>query len=305
MPGKKVAIILVNWNSFYHTDNCINSLKKVNYKDFDIIVVDNASEDNSGKELKEAHPGIILLESPVNTGFSGGNNTGLKYSIREHYTYSFLLNNDTFVGPGLLDELSAYMDEHEDAGACQSKIFYRSNPHILWNGGSVYNRALGITYSRRFLRREGKRQQSIHEVDWLTGCAFFIRNSVLEKTGLLSGNMFMYYEDVDLSMRIKDKGYRLLFFPGSVVYHIAGASLKSRKKGKEGFLNPRVHYLNFRNKIWFLKKYTPFYFVPTVILFNSLYYGASLLYFLIRGRFQKFKVTLTAIRDGLKYKITY
>ena len=305
MLPPKVAIIIVNWNSFYHTNNCINSLKKINYKDFDIIVVDNGSEDNSGKALKETHPEIILLQSPVNTGFAGGNDIALKYSIEKKYTYSLLLNNDTFVEPDFLDELPAYMDEHENVGACQPKIFYHSQPHILWNGGSVYNRFLGITYSRRYLRKEGKWQKSIHEVDWITGCAFFVRNSILQETGLLSNNMFMYYEDVEFSMRIKRKGYQLMFFPGSVVYHIAGASLKEKKRGKEGYLNPRVHYFNFRNNIWFLKKYTPLYFAPTVVLFNLFYYGAFLCYFLIRGRFKKFKAVLMAIKDGLIYKITY
>jgi GT2 family glycosyltransferase len=304
MP-KKTAIIIVNWNSFNHCNNCIRSIKNSVEKDYDIIVVDNGSADNSGKLLKEEFTDIILIESPINSGFSGGNNLGLIYSIKNKYTYSFLLNNDTFVEPDFLVHLVRYMDTHIEAGAIQPKIFFHTKRNILWNGGSIYNKIFGITYSKRYLRKEGLQQKKIQEVDWITGCGFFAKNKVLEEVGILAENMFIYFEDVDLSLRIKQNGSKLVFHPESIIYHIAGSSFKNKEKTKEGYSNPNVFYLNFRNRIWFLKRYTPFYYIPTVLLYNFIYFSAFLFYFLVRRRFQKFNAVLRAIKDGFIGKIQY
>lgn len=302
---RRTAIILVNWNSFYHSNNCILSIKRSGATDFDIVLVDNGSADLSGKLLKEKHPDIILLESPDNLGFSGGNNLALKYALQQGYAYSFLLNNDTFVETGFLKNLVTYMVEHPETGAIQPKIFFHKKRNILWNGGSVYNKMFGTTWSKRYLRTEGKEQQIIRNVDWITGCALFIRNDILTETGLLAENMFMYFEDVDLSMRIRKKGYSLIYHPDSVIYHVAGASNINKEKNEEGYSNPQVYYINFRNRIWFLKKYTPYYFIPTVVLYNLCYFTAFLFYFLLRRRFKKSGAVLQAIKDGFSGEIKY
>jgi len=303
--SKKVAIILINWNSFEYTHNCILSLKELSCSDYDIIVVDNGSTDHSGEKLKELHPGIIYIPSPTNLGFTGGNNLGLQYSINNHYTYSLLLNNDTFVEKDFLGFLVEYMDMHPEAGAIQPKIFFQHNRKMLWNGGSYYNKAMGITYSKRYMLPEGKAQQKIQQVDWITGCALMARNNLLKSTGLLADNLFIYYEDVDLSFRIRQAGYQLIFHPRAVMYHIAGMSNKSKIKGKEGYLSPFVHYLNIRNRIWLLKKYTPWYYIPGVTIYIFFYFLAVMGYFATRWRITKLQSVWKGIKDGLKGNIIY
>ena len=137
------------------------------------------------------------------------------------------------------------------------------------------------------------------KIDWITGCAFMMRASVLRKTGTLKEPYFIYFEDVDLSFRIKQAGYQLGYVPESVIYHIAGMSHKSKTKEKEGFLNPKVHYLNGRNRIWFLKAHTPWWAIPTTFFYQFMYYLAVSFYFLSRLRFNKFKAWLTCIKDGI------
>jgi GT2 family glycosyltransferase len=305
MNKKKVAIILVNWNSFGFTNDCINSLKEINYSNYDIIVVDNGSNDESGNQLKEKHPEIILITSPTNTGFTGGNNLGMQYAIKNNYLYSLLLNNDTFVEKNFLSVLVEYMDIHSEVGAIQPKIYFNHNREIIWNGGSHFNRLWGFTYSNGYLRNGLHTNNEIKKVDWITGCAFFIRNTVLKETGLLAENLFIYAEDADLSLRIRNKGYQLVYHPQSIIYHIAGMSNKNKVKGKEGYLNPVVHYLSQRNRIWFLKKHTPLYFAPTVFLFNFCYSVSIILYFVVRGRFNKLKAIIKGIKDGLSGHIEY
>lgn len=303
--SSSVAIVLVNWNSYEFTHDCINSLKKVTYQNFSIIVVDNGSVDGSGQKLQNEHQELIVLFSPDNKGFTGGNNLGLAYAIQNGYDYAMMLNNDTFVEPDFLDHLVKYLDHHPNTGAVQPRIYFNHNRSLLWNGGTGYNQLTGLPYTIG----ESKLTKPIHlkikEIAWITGCAFMVRTSILLQTGLLAENMFIYSEDVDLSFRIKKKGYRLTYLPASIVYHIAGSSNKKKVKDKEGIVNPIVHYLNQRNRIWIQKNYTAWYFVPTVILYNIFYTTLIMGYFAIRRRPKKLMAVINGVKDGIKGSIKY
>lgn len=305
MNQNKIAVILVNWNSFIVTNDCIYSLKKATYPHFDIIVIDNGSEDGSGDLLLENNPHIILLKSLTNRGYTGGNNLGFEYSIRNGYTYSMLLNNDTFVEVDFLEPLVNYMDLHPNTGVIQSKIYFNHNRKILWSGGSFYNQFWGFAYTSGLFKKTSRKYEQIRKVDWVTGCSFFTRNEILKKSGLLAENMFIYSEDVDLSFRIGKLGFDLIYHPDSIIYHIAGASGKSKNKGKEGYLSPKVHYLNIRNRIWLIKKHTPWYYIPTVYFCNFFYCLAIMCYFAFRFRFKKLKAAWQAVKDGISGNIVY
>lgn len=294
-----VAIILINWNSLEVTSDCIVSLKGIQYANYSIVVVDNGSADGSGKALKQLHPEIVLIESSTNRGFTGGNNIGFEYAIAHAFDYALMLNNDTFVEPDFLDHLVNYMEGHPEVGAIQPRIHYNHNRTLLWNGGSYYSKCWGYFYSKDENKIPSPESLTIKEVDWITGCAFLTKTKTLQQTGLLAEQFFMYSEDVDLSFRIKALGLSLVYHGDSVIYHIAGQSNKSKTKGKEGFVNPNVHYMNQRNRIWVLKKYTPWYCIPTVLAYNLIYLLGVLAYFLVRRRFSKFKIVLKAIKDGL------
>lgn len=299
-----VAIILVNWNSFDITNDCIISLKNIDYKNHQVLVVDNGSVDGSGDRLLMDHPEIILIKSATNQGFTGGNNLGFQYAIQHGFTYSIMLNNDTFVEPDFLTHLVNYMDLNSQTGAIQSRIHYQHNRTILWNGGSYFSKWSGFAYTKGINQIPSKANLQLKEVDWVTGCVFLVRNSILEQTGLLSSKLFMYYEDVDLSFRIKALGYKLIYHPDSIVYHIAGASNKSKKKEKEGFLNPQVHYFNQRNHIWILKKYSKWYHIPSVLICNIFYSLLILGYFAARLRIQKIRSFIMGTKDGITQSLT-
>jgi len=294
-----VAIILINWNSLEVTSDCIVSLKGIQYANYSIVVVDNGSADGSGKALKQLHPEIVLIESSTNRGFAGGNNIGFEYAIAHAFDYALMLNNDTFVEPDFLDHLVNYMEGHPEVGAIQPRIHYNHNRSLLWNGGSYYAKWWGYFYSKDENKIPSPESLTTKEVDWITGCAFLTKTKTLQQTGLLAEQLFMYSEDVDLSFRIKALGLSLVYHGDSIIYHIAGQSNKSKTKGKEGFVNPNVHYMNQRNRIWVLKKYTPWYCIPTVLAYNLVYLLGVLAYFLVRRRFSKFKIVLKAIKDGL------
>ena len=296
---KKTAIILLNWNSFECTMDCIESLKAISNDDYDIILVDNNSEDHSGDKLAAANLDLIYLKLSDNRGFTGGNNAGISYSLSHNYQYTLLLNNDTFVETDFLDVLVSYLDENQGTGAIQPKIYFNHNRKLLWNGGSWFNPWTGNDYVEGTGKTSSKTSENIKQPDWLTGCALLIRNDVIRKIGLLNESLFMYYEDVDYSFRIKKAGYSLIYYPKSVIYHIAGASTRTMEKGKEGFLSPVVHYYLVRNRIWLLKKYLhPAQKISASIMVSG-YLIAMLTYFLLRGRFVKFNTVIKAICDGI------
>jgi GT2 family glycosyltransferase len=298
-----VAIILVNWKSFDVTHDCLESLKQLSYPNYTVIVVDNGSQDESVIKLRTHHPDITVLTSETNLGFTGGNNIGLRYAIEQQFDYSILLNNDTFVEPDFLGILVTYMEEHPEAGAIQPRIHFHHNRNLLWNGGAYFNQWTGFTHTDGENKQAQQGHLQLKEVDWITGCAFLVRNNILQQTGLLAENLFMYSEDVDLSFRIRQLNYQLIYHPNSVIYHIAGVSNKSKTPGKEGYVNPMVHYYNQRNRLWLIKKYTPWYAWPTVIICNFFYILLVLGYFAVRGRFKKLNAMFSAIKDGISGRI--
>ena len=301
MKQKKLAIVIINWNSFDLTSDTLVSLSSTSYKNYDIIVVDNFSTDNSAAQLEKDFPSIILLKSDENKGFTGGNNLGFDYAINEGYEYVMMLNNDVAVESDFLEPLVVKLDMDEKIGGVQPLIYFYHDRELIWNAGSRYNAIFGIPYILGYYRKDKgqlqrKKQKSI---DWITGCAFMIRTEVLKKVGVLKQDFFIYYEDVDLSFRIKEAGYALAYEASSVVYHKTGMSHKSKEKLKEGYLNPKVHYLNARNRLFVLKEYTQKIAIPTVILYQIIYFFGISFYFIFRCRWQKLKAWNNGIKDGL------
>ena len=303
--NKSLAIVLVNWNSFDLTKDTIISLQAAIFQNFDIIVVDNGSMDGSGDALKNHFPYIILIKAEHNKGFTGGNNLGMQYALDHGYNYIMMLNNDVLVDPYFLQPLVDTLEKNANIGAVQPLIYFHHDKSLIWNAGSVYHALLGVCttpdYNKKDPEHSFKHQQK--KIDWITGCAFMIRASVLRETGLLKEGFFIYYEDVDLSFRIKNAGFQLSYVPNAVIYHIAGMSQKATIKGKEGFVSPKVHFLNARNRIWFLKEHTPLWAIPTVLIFNTFYFFSIGFYFIFRARWQKWKAWNRGIWHGLTKKL--
>ena len=299
--SKKLAIILVNWNSFELTKDTLESLQKTTYTNYDCIVVDNGSADGSGDLIESTFPNCIVLKSITNKGFTGGNNIGMDYALQYGYEYIMMLNNDVAVEPNFLEPLIAKLDQDASVGAVQPLIYFHHDRNLIWNAGSRYLSWIGLPLTLMYFRKDPLRLQMNMQkkIDWITGCAFMIRASVLRKTGTLKEPYFIYFEDVDLSFRIKQAGYQLGYVPESVIYHIAGMSHKSKTKEKEGFLNPKVHYLNGRNRIWFLKAHTPWWAIPTTFFYQFMYYLAVSFYFISRLRFNKLKAWWKGIKEGI------
>ncbi|RZK36448.1 MAG: glycosyltransferase family 2 protein [Pedobacter sp.] len=295
---KPIAIIILNWNTPAHTISCVSSITNhCDESEYDIIIADNGSTDNSLSILKKQFPNHIFIDNKTNLGFAEGNNTALRYSIENGYTYSLLLNNDTEVDENFLSPLLTHLEKNPETVAVQPAIYYLYHKNKLWNGGSYFNNLLGLTYSNNKASRQSLKFPE--KVEWLTGCCFLVRNEALKKVGLFTSKFFLYYEDVDLSFRLRKTAGQLDYLPTSKIYHEAGVSGKQKVKNSEGELSPIIHYYVNRNKLWFLRRYAkPIAIVP-IFIYNAFYYSAMLSYFLLRNRKQKAKFLLKAIKEGL------
>jgi GT2 family glycosyltransferase len=277
-----------------HTRNCINSLSNSTFVNFDIILIDNASEDGSGEKLRDEFNKLLYFQARKNSGFTGGNNLGIHFALENQYDYIMMLNNDVYVDQNFMYHLKKYLDFHPDAGAVQPLIYCHPERNKVWNAGGFFNRILAKSNSN------GTFDGNIDpiEIDWISGCAFMVRASVLRETGLLNEKYFAYHEDVDLSLRIRQAGHKLMLIPQSVIYHIGGGSSNSRVKKKEGYQRPDVHYYNTRNQIWIIRTWLNWYEKPMAILYHAVYSVSLAAYFLIRMRWNKLKAVVKGFVHG-------
>ena len=225
MTSKRVSIILVNYKNYYDTLECLESLKKINYHNISIIVVDNDSKDNSVEILrKHMDNRVKIVESGFNGGFAFGNNIGIRMALEENSDYVLLLNNDTIVDKDFLTPLICVAEKDENVGIVSSRIMFYPETDIIWYaGGKVdWNNLRAIHYGLK----EKITDKYLNEttVDFASGCCMLIPKKVIGAVGLLPEEYFMYYEDMDYCIKVMDKGFKIKYVPESVIYHSVSSS---------------------------------------------------------------------------------
>jgi|SRR3989338_609345 len=254
MRNPKVFIILVNWNGIDDTEECLESIKPVNYRNYEVVLVDNGSKDNQAEVIKQKYPSIHVLKNKTNTGFVVANNQGIEFARENNADYYLLLNNDTVVDPDFLNILIDYAEKNHDTGILSPKIlYYKSNK--IWSMGGKISYLTGIS----IMIGKGKNSSLFNKVispDFLTGCAMLIKKEVIEKIGLLDPIYFAYYEDVDYCYRAREKGFRLKTIPKSEVAHKKSAS--SGITGSDKICPLQAYYWG-RNSLIFAYKNLSFF----------------------------------------------
>jgi len=262
----KVSIIIVNWNGINDSIECLESLKKLTYKNYKIILIDNGSIDNQADKLIKRFPYVKLIKNIVNTGFCFANNQGIKFALKNKADYILLLNNDTTVASNFLDILIDYAEKHSTVGILSPKINYYYNPDTVWAmGGKMYKfLGIGINIGKG---HKSTQYTNIIEPDFASGCALLVRHEVITRVGMLDLKYFAYYEDADFCYRAKKIGYKISTIPQSIVWHKKSAS--AGLKGKNKF-SPLQCYYQTRNTIVFAKKHLSFYEKIPLVIFTIL-----------------------------------
>ncbi|NVK50401.1 MAG: glycosyltransferase family 2 protein [Cyclobacteriaceae bacterium] len=302
MPNSSVAIILVNWNGIVFTRTCLQSLQSLDYADFSVLVVDNGSTNPEGAQLKNEFPWIHLIETGKNLGFAGGNNVGIRKALEMGFNYILLLNNDTEVEADFLGKMMFHFSENPKLAVLQPLICFLHEKDKIWSAGGKWQKLLGRAVTlgdRQYLRNFNPKRE---QLDWATGCAILLKREAIEEAGLMNEQYFVYFEDVEWSLRIRKKGFEIGLVPEAKIYHEAGAS--SKKKQDEGILSPQVFYYHVRNQIFLLRSTSS---NPLQALIRYAYhlsrFAIWMVYFLMRGRFKKLKAVLKGIIDGIGIKL--
>lgn len=260
---KNIALVIVNWNGFADTALCLASVKRLQKKgvNLETIIVDNGSKDDSVAKISKEFPWVTMLVLPENLGFTGGNNTGMKYAMGRGADYIWLLNNDTIVDPQALKLADVFRDAN--VGVAGSKIFFapghefHKNRYTKNELGKVFWYAGGLVdWANMYASHRGVDEVDVGQFDaptdtpFVTGCSMMIRREVIELVGYLDDNYYLYLEDLDYCLRAARAGYRLVYNPTSVIWHVnAGSS------GGAG--NPIHDYYITRNRLRVGLRYAP------------------------------------------------
>ncbi|MCW9706041.1 glycosyltransferase family 2 protein [Fodinibius salsisoli] len=268
----RIFIILVNWNGWQDTIECLHSLDNLDYPNYSVIVVDNGSTDGSPEKISRAFPQVHLIESDQNLGFAGGNNLGIEQALNEGTDYVWLLNNDTVVDPDALSHLVQRMEKDTNIGICGSKlIYYHQRDTIQVLGGGSHNKWLATTNNfgqHQSVETSFNPQQIEENLDFVIGASMLVSRRFLNEVGWLSEDYFLYYEELDWGIRAKPQ-FSLGFAPESVVYHKEGASTGGNQLQRAN-RSEKSDYYQLKNRLKFTYKFFPLY-LPCAYL--SIFYA--------------------------------
>jgi len=285
----KIHIIILNWNGFPDTLECLESLRKIEYDNYEVVIVDNNSSGDDVKIVKEKFGDFVkqIIVAKDNLGFSGGNNLGIKYSLNNGADFILLLNNDTTVEPDFLNKLLDTSKAFPEADILTPRINYYSDKEIIWFAGGHISkiRAAGIPdgigkHERNYFRDR--------YCNFASGCCMYIKKEVIEKIGYFDENYFLYQEDTDFSLRAYEAGLKIFYASSSKIYHKVSATISK----SNSFLSL---YFSTRNRLYFAKKNLNRYYYYGIIAFLIITFPIKL--FFLRERIKAVKTFLTAFND--------
>ncbi|MEK9175990.1 MAG: glycosyltransferase family 2 protein, partial [Patescibacteria group bacterium] len=232
---KKIYIVMINYNGQENTIECLDSLLRLKTDGFELqtIVVDNYPENKIKVDVsKYSKIKLRVIFNPVNSGFSGGMNIGIKHALKNGGDYVLIHNNDTFVKEDFLQKLFDFAEKTEKAGIVAPKIYFAKGyefhkdrykeeelGHVFWYAGGNMDWKNVIGHHRGVDEIDHGQYDKIEETDFATGCSMLVKSEVINKVDLLDEAYFLYYEDSDFSKRAKDARYMIFYLPSSVVWH--------------------------------------------------------------------------------------
>jgi GT2 family glycosyltransferase len=264
----RVSIVILNWNSYEVTLDCLLSLRKMDYRNFEVVLVDNGSVDDSPVKLLQGAPEIRLIRNETNLGFAGGCNVGMRDALRRGTDYVLLLNNDTVVAHDFLSQLVRVAGSDAKIGAVSPKILFFDHPDRLNYAGGEHKRWRLFPKMIGLRHLDDGRYDKIREVSFLTGCALLIKAEAVRRIGVLEEVYFHFYEDIEWSLRASKAGYKEMYVPTAVIWH--KEHYVTNKNQGNGFIE---FYLARANMI-FARKHVPLDLWP----FKMPFFGAWMIY---------------------------
>ena len=296
----KVAVVILNWNGKKFLEQFLPSVHSATYPNFEVIIADNGSSDDSITFIKEKYPGIQLIRFEKNLGFAKGYNEALKLVDAAYFV---LLNSDVEVTPGWLEPLAALLESDISIAACQPKLLsFLNKKQFEYAGGAggwIDKYGYPFAKGRIFgVNEDDHGQYDIAKpIFWATGAALFIRSDVFKEMQGFDDYFFAHQEEIDLCWRMQLAGYKIFSCPASVVYHVGGGTLPKS--------NPLKTYYNFRNNRIMLSKNLPLSKKLWVLPVRYFLDGLSALKGLLSGDTGYFLAIIKAHFGFLKWRLFF
>jgi GT2 family glycosyltransferase len=273
------AIVILNYNGEQHLQTYLPSVIE-NSPNWDIIVADNASTDNSCAFIESRYPQIEVIQLDHNYGFAGGYNEALT-QLKGKYELYFILNSDVRLSPNWDLPLLAFLQNNPNTAAVGPKVLSERAPQYFEHAGAAggYLDTFYFPFCRGrifdALEKDQQQYDSPQEVSWVSGAALLIRAQDFHQAGGFDAAFFAHMEEIDLCLRLANEGKKLYCIPNSVVYHLGGGTL--------GYESPRKVFLNFRNSLWMIVKNQPKFLFPLLFIRMALD-GLAAIQFLFKGK---------------------
>jgi GT2 family glycosyltransferase len=273
------AIVILNYNGEQHLQTYLPSVIE-NSPNWDIIVADNASTDNSCAFIESQYPQIEVVQLDQNYGFAGGYNAALA-QLKGKYELYFILNSDVRLSPNWDLPLLSFLQNDPNTAAVGPKVLSEREPqhfeHAGAAGGYLDTFYFPFCRGRIFdaLEKDQQQYDSPQEVSWVSGAALLIRAQDFHQAGGFDAAFFAHMEEIDLCLRLANEGKKLYCIPSSVVYHLGGGTL--------GYESPRKVFLNFRNSLWMIVKNQLKFLFPLLFVRMALD-GLAAIQFLFKGK---------------------
>lgn len=260
----RTAVIILHYKSEFDTRECLESLLSRHPKDkmLQIIVVANLASESFCFFLKKEYPQIKVIEEPENNGFAKGNNIGIKKALELGSNYLILLNNDTLISQGLIERLVTFAHKNPSTGLVSPKIYFakgfeyhkdrykeEERGKVIWYAGGSFDWRNIYAHHRGVDEVDKGQYDEVMDTDFTTGCCMLVKRAVVEKIGFLDEKYFLYFEDIDYSIRAKSCGFRIIYYPKAYLWHKNAVSA-----GPPG--SPIHIYYQTRNRLYFGYKYS-------------------------------------------------
>ena len=263
--NKKVYIVVLHYKNLEDTLACLESLRKVTYNDYHIVVVDNDSQDGSYEYLVEHATDCQVIQSGENRGYAAGNNVGIRYALENQADYVCILNNDVEVEPDFLTKLVEYMESASDVGMAGPVVYEFDRRDIVQSAG--FSIGIGKGSTQPLMQGKNKsiiQKETVKFCDGLSGTCLLVKREVLEKAGLIPENYFLFFEEMEWCINVRKQGYKLATVFAVGVYHKGSATLK-----KTGTLS---RYYMARNRVLFVRRNGTVFDLITFLLTEGMGY---------------------------------
>jgi GT2 family glycosyltransferase len=295
MNHSKVSIIILNWNGLEDTIECLESLKKVTYRNYEVTVVDNGSKGKDAQVLKERFADyIFLIQNDKNYGFAGGTNIGMKYALdNSQPDYILLLNNDTTVEPHFLSEMVKVAETDNRIGIAGCKNYLYDCPQRFWLAWPKIDMWKGQTFWVGAGELDQGQYDDVSEVGCVPGSCFLIKRELIERIGTFDESYFVQWEDIDYCVRAIRVGFKIAFVSKAKIWHKAGSTFKKV---------PELHrYYSAKNMFKFMKRHaTKIQYCCFLLYFFGFRFWFTVAVLLIYHReLRSLQYFIKGVKDGL------